>query len=221
MGEEGIDFIQPTAFQENVADSPPPTAQNLLGKRPTGKIFTTFFTLKVIPYFCYMFSGLIFSSTVFQWVLCIISSSIDFWFTKNVAGRLILGMRWTNVVNDDGTSTWKFEYAKIDMQDKATQRRYFWLILFASTGLWGLFTFFNVIRLSLGWVFVTGISLALSATNAWGFWKCDKSIKNEVQNGASSLFSSKVLPFLINTGQNIINDQVNNVANNVTNPATA
>ena len=210
MTEEGIDFIQPTAYEETVQDGEAPT-QSLLGKRPTGKIFTTYFTLKLIPFVCYMFSGIFFSSTVFQWVLCIVTSSMDFWFTKNVAGRLILGMRWTNVVADDGTSHWKFEYVKHDAQEKATQRRYFWILLFAATALWGLFSFFNVIRLNLGWVFVTGISLSLAVTNAWGFYKCDKSIKNEVQKGASNIISNKLLPFLLQSGQNIINEQVSNI----------
>lgn len=211
MTEEDIDFIKPTAYDNQVQDPVQPS--NLIKGRPTGKIFTTFVTFKAVPFFLYLFSGLIFSSSVFQWVLVIVSSAVDFWFTKNVAGRLILGMRWTNVVDEDGQSTWKFEYAKMDPSDKANQRRYFWIILFGAAGIWALFSFFSVIRLNLGWLFVTGIACALAGTNAWGFWKCDKSIKEDVKKGASDIMSQTILPFLIQSGKDIVSNQAAAIAN--------
>lgn len=205
-----LEFVQaPTNYHNDVPMNSPPPPPETRPSLPTGKIFTTFLTLKVIPFVLYMFSGIFISNSVFQWVLCILSASIDFWFTKNVAGRLILGMRWTNVVNDHGESTWKFEYARQDAQDKAGQKRYFWLLLFAATGVWGLFTFFNVIRLSLGWVFVTGISTSLAATNAWGFLKCDHSVKDDVQKGASSFIRKTVFPLILQNGASLFANNQN------------
>ena len=39
--------------------------------------------------------------------------AIDFWTVKNVTGRLMVGLRWWNKVDEDGTSTWMFESKKV------------------------------------------------------------------------------------------------------------
>ena len=37
----------------------------------------------------------------------------DFWTVKNITGRLLVGLRWWNKVNEDGTSEWVFESRKV------------------------------------------------------------------------------------------------------------
>mmetsp|Transcript_364 Transcript_364/g.531 ORF Transcript_364/g.531 Transcript_364/m.531 type:complete len:192 (+) Transcript_364:120-695(+) len=44
-------------------------------------------------------------------VICIFLLSADFWTVKNVTGRLLVGLRWWNKVENDQTS-WIFESAK-------------------------------------------------------------------------------------------------------------
>ena len=39
--------------------------------------------------------------------------AFDFWTVKNVTGRLMVGLRWWNKVEEDGTSTWQFESKKV------------------------------------------------------------------------------------------------------------
>ena len=39
--------------------------------------------------------------------------AFDFWTVKNVTGRLLVGLRWWNKVDEDGTSTWMFEAKKV------------------------------------------------------------------------------------------------------------
>lgn len=39
--------------------------------------------------------------------------ALDLWTVKNVTGRLLVGLRWWNKVEDDGTSTWVFESKKV------------------------------------------------------------------------------------------------------------
>ncbi len=41
--------------------------------------------------------------------------AVDFWTVKNVTGRLLVGLRWWNKVDEDGTSTWMFESKKVRM----------------------------------------------------------------------------------------------------------
>ena len=39
--------------------------------------------------------------------------AFDFWTVKNVTGRLMVGLRWWNKVDEDGTSSWQFESKKV------------------------------------------------------------------------------------------------------------
>ena len=35
--------------------------------------------------------------------------SVDFWITKNISGRFLVGLRWWNEVKKDGKEVWIFE----------------------------------------------------------------------------------------------------------------
>ena len=37
----------------------------------------------------------------------------DFWTVKNITGRLLVGLRWWNKVNEDGSTEWIFESRKV------------------------------------------------------------------------------------------------------------
>ena len=39
--------------------------------------------------------------------------AVDFWTVKNITGRILAGLRWWNKVEEDGTSTWVFEWRKV------------------------------------------------------------------------------------------------------------
>jgi hypothetical protein len=39
--------------------------------------------------------------------------SIDFWTVKNISGRLLVGLRWWNYVDEDGESRWIYESNKV------------------------------------------------------------------------------------------------------------
>ena len=39
--------------------------------------------------------------------------AMDFWTVKNISGRLLVGLRWWNKVEEDGTSRWIFESKKV------------------------------------------------------------------------------------------------------------
>ena len=189
-----MEFIRTENFSE-VTDTQPsvPTF------KPPGTIFSVFLGLKAAQFFIYLFSWIFLPWTIFQWVLTIISSAVDFWFTKNVAGRLILGMRWSNRVNQDGESKWVFEFVS-EMPDTGSRRRTFWMALYGCVALWGLFAFFSFVRLNFGWFFVTVIGLALACSNAWGFMQCDKSIKGDT----SRMLANRILPLFTGAAQNYV-----------------
>jgi hypothetical protein len=49
-----------------------------------------------------------FSWTVPEVIVCI--CAVDFWYTKNISGRLLVGLRWWEEIEEvSGKSIWVFE----------------------------------------------------------------------------------------------------------------
>lgn len=77
----------------------------------------------------------------------------DFYYLKNIAGRRLVGLRWWNEVDTaTGDSHWVFE-----SQDRGgdasgagaqnlTDKRFFWLALYAQPGLWVGLAIFAIVR---------------------------------------------------------------------------
>jgi len=57
----------------------------------------------------YILSALFIDSFVIIFVVTVFLAAIDFWVVKNVSGRILVGLRWWNEINDLGESVWKFE----------------------------------------------------------------------------------------------------------------
>lgn len=83
--------------------------------------------------------GLWFTSNfILVFVGTVVLLSFDFYYLKNIAGRRLVGLRWWNEVNPQtGESHWVFESADPETrQINATDRRFFWLALYAQPALW-------------------------------------------------------------------------------------
>lgn len=57
----------------------------------------------------YILCGFFTSNYVLSTVLVVVLLAADFWNTRNVAGRTLVGLRFWNQVDDDGESYWVFE----------------------------------------------------------------------------------------------------------------
>lgn len=64
----------------------------------------------------YMFGSWFSSSFVNIFITCTLLLAADFWTVKNVTGRLMVGLRWNSVVEEDGRTTWKFEAQEVRAQ---------------------------------------------------------------------------------------------------------
>ncbi|XP_020981938.1 Golgi apparatus membrane protein-like protein ECHIDNA isoform X2 [Arachis duranensis] len=42
-------------------------------------------------------------------VVTALLAALDFWVVKNVSGRILVGLRWWNEIDDQGESVWRFE----------------------------------------------------------------------------------------------------------------
>ncbi|KNA13967.1 hypothetical protein SOVF_111780, partial [Spinacia oleracea] len=57
----------------------------------------------------YILSALFFDNFVIIFVVTVLLAALDFWVVKNVSGRILVGLRWRNEINDLGEGIWKFE----------------------------------------------------------------------------------------------------------------
>lgn len=46
-------------------------------------------------------------------MIVVILLSLDFWTVRNVSGRVLVGLRFWNQVDEDGTSFWVFEHRSV------------------------------------------------------------------------------------------------------------
>jgi hypothetical protein len=70
-----------------------------------------FFTLlfKIGAIVSFLFLNIFLSNEALTFIIVVILSAFDFWFVKNVSGRMLVGLRWWNEVKEDGTEVWIFE----------------------------------------------------------------------------------------------------------------
>lgn len=52
-------------------------------------------------------------SYVFCFVLTELLLIFDFWVVKNISGRILVGLRWWNIVKEDKTNEWVYESSKV------------------------------------------------------------------------------------------------------------
>ncbi|MEJ1287385.1 trans-golgi network vesicle protein 23A [Cricetulus griseus] len=79
-------------------------------RHPLATFFHLFFRVSAIVTYvcCDWFSR----SFVGCFVTVLLLLSFDFWSVKNVTGRLMVGLRWWNQIDEDGKSHWIFEARK-------------------------------------------------------------------------------------------------------------
>ncbi|ETE72119.1 Protein FAM18A, partial [Ophiophagus hannah] len=86
--------------------------------------------------------------------------SFDFWSVKNVTGRLLVGLRWWNQIDEDGRSHWVFEARKgpsAVAPPTEVEARIFWLGLIVCPVIWILFFFSTLFSLKLKWLVRAGL----------------------------------------------------------------
>ena len=57
----------------------------------------------------YILSALFINNFVIIFMMTVLLAALDFWVVKNLSGRILVGLRWWNEINDLGESVWKFE----------------------------------------------------------------------------------------------------------------
>ena len=65
--------------------------------------------LKIAAFLSFILLAIVLSKTTVVYLIVILLGACDFWITKNIAGRTLVGLRWWNEVKENGEEVWIFE----------------------------------------------------------------------------------------------------------------
>uniref|UniRef100_A0A2K5PL39 Golgi apparatus membrane protein TVP23 homolog n=1 Tax=Cebus imitator TaxID=2715852 RepID=A0A2K5PL39_CEBIM len=111
---------------------------------------------------------------------------------QNVTGRLMVGLRWWNHIDEDGKSHWVSESRKESSQENKTvseaESRIFWLELIACPVLWVIFAFSALFSFRIKWlaVFIMGVVLQ-------GYIRCKVGSRKNLTSMATSYLGKQFL----------------------------
>ncbi|KAJ8363944.1 hypothetical protein SKAU_G00127750 [Synaphobranchus kaupii] len=164
-------------------------------RHPMATFFHLFFRVSAI--ITYLICDWFSKSFVACFVMILTLLSCDFWSVKNVTGRLLVGLRWWNQIDEDGKSHWVFEAKKPSLQNKTTateaEARIFWLGLIICPLIWTGFFFSTLFSLKLKWLALVIAGISLQAANLYGYIRCKVGGEDGVPSSASSLLGQQFL----------------------------
>ena len=120
------------------------------------------------------------TSFVLIFIIVILLLSADFYYTKNIAGRRLVGLRWWNETTPpdpsrpQGDTTWVFEAPPEDRVINATDSRFFWISVYSAPVVWVLLAVVAVVRLEFIWLTLVVVAVMLAGTNGLAFSRADK-----------------------------------------------
>ncbi|XP_026974154.1 Golgi apparatus membrane protein TVP23 homolog A [Sagmatias obliquidens] len=163
-------------------------------RHPVATFFHLFFRVSAtITYVgCDWFSR----SFVGCFVTVLLLLSFDFWSVKNVTGRLLVGLRWWNQIDEDGKSHWIFEARKVSPNTVAAteaEARVFWLGLIICPMIWIVFFFSSLFSLKLKWLALVIAGISLQAANLYGYVLCKMGGESDISKVTASFLSQTVL----------------------------
>lgn len=160
-------------------------------RHPVALFFLLLF--RVLALLVYLFSEIFGASSISSMVCIILLLSADFWTVKNISGRLLVGLRWWNQVDDDGQSRWVFESRKGSVKQSDSESRLFWLSLVVVPVVWSILCFTCLIYFRIKWLPVVVMAVVLNGANLYGYVKCKFGSKTSLKSVATNYFGRQFL----------------------------
>ena len=154
---------------------------------PVATFFHLFF--KALAIAMYLFLYLVIKNFVVSFVFITLCLAFDFWTTKNVTGRLMVGLRWWNEVHEDGKSVWRFE--SLPDKDKGrldpVESMIFWGAVVLEPAVWIVCVVLALLSIppKVEWAVLVFIALVLSCVNFAGYVKCARGARRALRRAAT------------------------------------
>jgi len=136
---------------------------------------------------------------VVPFIITVIFIAMDFWVTKNVSGRLLVGLRWWNEVKADGSNEWIFESLEKTAITNPTESKIFWASTLIFPVVWFAFLLKQIFTLSFDWGILCAIGLFLSVANVTGYIKCARDARKQVTDMATKFIVEKAVQQAVNS----------------------
>uniref|UniRef100_A0A8C2CU30 Golgi apparatus membrane protein TVP23 homolog n=1 Tax=Cyprinus carpio TaxID=7962 RepID=A0A8C2CU30_CYPCA len=161
-------------------------------KHPLACFFHLFFRTSAI--LIYLFCEFLSRSFIANMVTIILLLSCDFWTVKNVTGRLLVGLRWWNQVDEDGHSHWMFESRSGTSKNVVSNSdsRIFWIGLIVCPLFWAFFVFSSLFSFNIKWLAVVIMGVVLQWANLYGYMRCKVGGATKLKNMATNYFGLKL-----------------------------
>jgi len=117
---------------------------------------------------------------MFIWTAILLA--FDFWTMKNVAGRLLVGLRWWTQFKDDGTEEWIYESKDTEATVSACDSASFWYPQMLSVLLWLIFLIINVFGFAITKSLLNIMGLVMGSVNLRSFYLCSRQQKEKLKN---------------------------------------
>ena len=100
-----------------------------------------------------------------------------------------MGLRWWHdagigpeAISGETIQQWRFETIQDRNSINKIESRIFWTGLLVTPVAWVLLGVVCVLKFSLSYLVIVAVALVLSVANIVGYWKCDKSVQEDVKN---------------------------------------
>jgi len=174
--ENGNELTAPPGMQGFEVEKP---------KIPSHPLPVFFFHLifKILSFGVYLFASFIIpDSYVIPFIICVLLLSFDLWTTKNVTGRLLVGLRWWNEVKEDGTNVWIFESLEQESLINPFESKLFWISLFIPPVAWFLLGIFQILTPNrFNWAILCALGVSLTVSNVIGYIKCARDARSKLK----------------------------------------
>ena len=161
---------------------------DFIKKSSQPKIALITVSIKLLALFFFLFLNIFTSNEALVMIVVILLDAADFWYTKNISGRILVGLRWWNNYNQNTQeNVWVFE-SKNEIKESNIDRKTFWFSLYGFAAIWLILFVWECILFNFIWAFLCLISLAIAGTNVYGFFRCSK-----IQQEKAALITAMIL----------------------------
>ncbi|GAA6059385.1 hypothetical protein JCM10212_003283 [Sporobolomyces blumeae] len=162
------------------------------------------FLFRCLAIATYLLCGFFSSSYVFSTVLVVVLLSLDFWTVRNVSGRVLVGLRFWNQVDEDGTSFWVFESRSPDQPANAVDAKMFWIAMYSFPAAWVLLLFVGILKFNLSFLPIVILALVFNLTNTVGYTYVRQEDRDAKRRWATGMAANGMLGSMGGFGSSIV-----------------
>lgn len=96
----------------------------------------------------------------------------DVWYTKNIAGLDLVGMRWSHEINENGEPAWQFYSRPDPYVPDPFESNAFWGFMFGSVFVWAIVFIWSIFAFGKFNVVISLLILALNTLHLILFLNC-------------------------------------------------